>query len=74
MSTGADDEIFNMYEVGWRDKIGASTISLTGFYSYTDNQMNRFYIFDAQNHLNMKTMNILKTQRKGIEVYQSSGM
>lgn len=68
VTTGADDEIFNMYEVGWRDKIGASTISLTGFYSYTDNQMNRFYIFDAQNHLNMKTMNILKTQRKGIDL------
>lgn len=68
VKTTAKDEIFNMYEIGWQDEIGASTVSVTGFYSVTNNQMNRFYIWDANNHLNMMTMNILKTKRHGVDV------
>lgn len=68
VKTPAADEIFNLYEIGWRDKIGISTVSLTAFYSYTDNQMDRFYIWDANDHLNMLTMNILKTRRKGVDL------
>lgn len=68
VKTSAKDEIFNMYEIGWQDEIGASTISVTGFYSETNNQMNRFYIYDVNNHLNMLTMNILRTKRHGVDV------
>ena len=30
--------------------------------------MNRFYIYDVNNHLNMLTMNILRTKRHGVDV------
>lgn len=68
VKTSAEDEIFNMYEIGWQDVFGASTVSVTAFYSQTDNQMNRFYVWDANDHLNMLTMNILRTTRRGIDV------
>lgn len=65
--TAADDEIFNIYEVGVRDKIGASAVSLTAFYNETNNQLNRFYILD-KNGLSYQTLNLLKTKRHGIEL------
>lgn len=68
VKTTAEDEIFNMYEIGWQDEIGASTVSVTGFYSITNNQMNRFYVWDANNHLNMLTMNIFRTKRHGVDI------
>lgn len=72
VATNAEDEKFDLYEIGVRDKIGISTVSLTLFTSYTGNQMNRFYAMepDATNHLrlNMRTMNLLRTKRRGIEL------
>lgn len=68
VKTKAEDEIFNLYEIGWSDELGVSSVNVTAFYATTDNQMNRFYIWDANNHLNTKTMNILKTQRRGVDV------
>lgn len=65
--TQADDEIFNIYEIGVRDKIGASAVSLTAFYNETDNQMNRFYLLD-KNGLSYQTLNLLKTKRHGVEL------
>lgn len=65
--TGAEDEIFDLYEVGLRDKLGVSTVNLTLFLSNTDNQMNRFYLLNS-NGLSMQTMNMLKTKRKGVEL------
>lgn len=63
-ATKAEDEIFDMYEVGIRDYIFGSAISLTGFYSNTDNQMDRIYMNGIKE---MKTVNFLKTKRYGLE-------
>lgn len=66
--TAAQDEIFDLYEIGLRDKIGISTVNLTLFSSNTDNQMNRLYLFDTNGRLTMQTLNLLKTRREGIEL------
>ena len=65
--TTAKDEQFDLYELGWRDKIGVSAVNMTVFYAYTPNQMNRFYLID-KNGLQMMTMNNLATRRKGVEL------
>lgn len=66
MKTSAKDEIYNMYEIGLQDEIGASTISVTGFYSQTDNQMNRYYPTGIVG--SNVTLNLLKTKRHGVDV------
>lgn len=68
VGTSAKDEIFDLYEIGLRDKIGISTVNLTLFNSNTDNQMNRLYLFDSNGSLTMQTINMLKTKRKGLEL------
>lgn len=67
MGTIAEDEKFDLFEVGLRDKFGISTVNLTLFTSNTDNQMNRFYLLDS-NGLSMRTLNMLATKRKGAEL------
>lgn len=62
--TEAEDEIFNIYEIGLRDFILGSTISLTGFYTNTDNQMNRIYRNGIKESV---TVNYLETERYGVE-------
>ncbi len=66
-ATKADDEIFNMYEIGIRDQLGFSTISLTAWLSETNNQMNRF-LFMSDEGLNRETMNLLKSRRWGADL------
>ena len=68
VGTSAEDEKFDLYEIGLRDKVGISTVNLTLFSSNTDNQMNRIYYYDANNYLIMKTLNLLKTKRQGAEL------
>lgn len=68
VGTSAEDEKFDLYEIGLRDKIGISTVSLTLFMSNTDNQMNRIYLYDTNGYLTMQTLNLLKTKREGAEV------
>ncbi len=63
--TSAEDQIFDMYEIGFRDYIWGSAINLTTFYSHTDNQLDRFY--DFSNGFETKTMNLLETYRYGVE-------
>lgn len=64
VKTEAEDEIFDIYEIGWRDYIWGSAFSLTGFYNNTDNQMNRVYVNGIKES---KTVNYLATKRYGIE-------
>lgn len=64
--TDADDQKFDMYEVGIRDYILGSAINLTTFYSSTDNQLDRFYDMSS-GHFETKTMNLLETYRYGME-------
>lgn len=63
--TDADDEKYNMYEVGLRDKVGISTANVTLWMSDTNNQLNRFYL---RNVNDAYTMNLLKTRRWGADV------
>lgn len=66
-ATQAEDEKFDIYEIGLRDKVGFTTVSATAWMSDTDNQMNRFlYIDDAG--LTRKTMNLLKSRRYGVDL------
>ena len=67
-ATRGEDEIYDLYEIGWREYLGFSTINLTAFYSKTDNEMSRNYILDPNLGFGRKTINILKTKRKGIEL------
>jgi len=64
--TNAEDEIFDIYEVGLRDYVLGSAFNLTLFYNETDNQMDRFYNY-TNGHLNMITANLYKTHRYGLE-------
>ncbi len=66
-ATDAEDEEFDMFEVGLRDKIGFSTLSITAWMSNTDNQMNRFLYMDEEG-FTRKTMNLLETRRWGVDV------
>ena len=67
-ATRGEDEIYDLYEIGWREYLGFSTVNLTAFYSKTDNEMSRNYILDPDLGFGRKTINILKTKRKGIEL------
>ena len=66
-ATTAEDEHFNIYEIGLRDKIAFTTLNVTLWMSDTDNQMNRFLYMDSTG-LTRKTMNLLKTRRYGADV------
>lgn len=65
--TKAKDTIYDIYEVGLRDKIGFSTVVLTAFYNKTENEMTRNLIMDPVLGLGRSSINILKTKRKGFE-------
>lgn len=64
VKTEAEDEIFDIYEIGWRDYIWGSAFNLTLFYNTTDNQMNRVYVNGISES---RTVNYLATDRYGIE-------
>lgn len=64
--TSAKDEKYDLYELGWRDKIGVSTVNVTLFESYTGNQMNRYYLGPVM--YPMYTMNLLSTRRRGVDI------
>lgn len=67
-ATKGEDEIYDLYEVGLRDYFKFTTVSLTAFYSKTDNEMTRNYILDPNLGFGRKSINILKTKRKGLEI------
>lgn len=63
--TRADDEKYNMYETGLRDKLAFSSVNITLWMSETKNQLNRFYLLNVNDAY---TMNLLKTRRWGADV------
>lgn len=67
-ATKGEDEIYDLYEVGWREYLGFTTINVTAFYSKTDNEMSRNYVMSPKLGFGRKTINILQTRRKGIEL------
>lgn len=66
--TDAEDEIFDIYEIGVRDEILNSVFNLTAFYTSTDNQLNRLSVRNDKDQLEYKTLNLLATDRYGIEL------
>lgn len=67
-ATKGKDTIYDIYEIGLRDKIGFSTVVLTAFYNKTDNEMTRNLVMDKNLGFGRSSINILKTERKGIEL------
>lgn len=63
--TAAEDEIYDMYELGLRDKIAFSTVNTTLWMTNTDNQLNRIYL---QGVNDAYTMNLLQTRRWGADI------
>lgn len=72
-ATKAEDEIFNLYELGLRDQIGISTVSLTAWLSETNNQMNRFLLM-TDDGLTRQSMNLLKSRRWGVDLVLSQDL
>ena len=69
--TDADDETFDLFEIGLRDQFAFTTVSLTLWYSETDNQMDRIKMQGEGSfsfYRDTRTMNIYKTKRYGAEV------
>ncbi len=67
-ATKAEDETFNLYEIGLRDQLPFTSVSLTGWLSSTGNQMNRFLYIDENSALNRQTLNYLKSRRWGADL------
>lgn len=68
VATQGKDTIYDIYEIGLRDKIGFSTVVLTAFYNKTDNEMTRNLVLDPVLGLGRSSINILRTKRKGLEL------
>lgn len=66
--TGADDEIYDTYEIGLRDYIFGSYVTATTFMTTTDNELQRVRIKNPAGRRETKTLNLLKTQRYGFEI------
>nr|WP_282564303.1 MULTISPECIES: TonB-dependent receptor [Providencia] len=63
--TKAEDEKYDLFEIGLRDKLAFSTVNITFWTSNTNNQLNRIYLTSVND---AKTMNLLKTRRWGADV------
>ena len=66
-ATQADDETYDLFELGWREVFPWSTVSATLWASQTDNQMSRYYLFNDDG-LSMRTVNLLNTRRWGADL------
>lgn len=66
--TGADDEIYDTYEIGLRDYILGSYITTTAFMTATDNELQRVRVENPSGRRETKTLNLLETQRYGFEI------
>lgn len=67
-ATDAEDEEFDIYEIGLRDQLPFTSVSITGWMSNTDNQMNRFLYMDDNYKLHRRTLNYLKSRRWGVDL------
>lgn len=66
--TVAEDEIFNLFELGVRGRLKWTDFDVTLFYSKTDNQLDRFLIMPKGGGLQRRTLNLYETERRGLEV------
>lgn len=66
-ATSAQEETYNLWELGLQDKWGASTVNITLFSSETKNELNRPY-FKGTYGWEYKTYNMFNTTRRGIEL------
>jgi len=60
-------ETYDTYEIGLKDMIGNSFVSLTGFYTKTKDEI--FIHWGAGGHRNWTYRNVQETERKGFEVF-----
>lgn len=63
--TNAEDEKYDMYEIGLRDKVAFSTVSVSLWMSNTNNQLYRMYVRGLSD---ARTLNLLQTRRWGADV------
>lgn len=66
-ASAAQEEHYDLYELGVRDKIGATAIQLTLFSSVTKNELNR-PLLRGPNGIEYKTFNMYHTKRRGIDL------
>ena len=66
-ATTAQEEHYNLYEIGVRDKIGATSVNLTLFAAMTNNELNRPYFIGAYGP-EYKTFNMFNVRRRGVEL------
>lgn len=66
-ATSAQEETYNLWELGLKDKWGASTVNVTFFASETNNELNRPY-FKGTYGWEYKTYNMYNTSRRGVEL------
>lgn len=64
-NTNAEDEKYDMYEIGLRDKVAFSTVSVSLWMSNTNNQLYRMYVRGLND---ARTLNLLQTRRWGADV------
>ncbi len=65
-ATSAQEETYDLWELGLRDKWGISTVNLTLFASETNNELERPY-FKGPYGWEYKTYNMYNTRRQGLE-------
>lgn len=67
VTTEAEDEIYDTYEIGLRDYVLGSFVTATGFITTTDNEIQRVKVGEGWRK-DTKTMNLLETTRYGFEL------
>ena len=66
-ATSAEEETYNLWEMGLKDKWGISTVNLTLFLSETNNELDRPY-FKGTYGWEYKTYNMYNVNRRGVEL------
>lgn len=65
--TKADDEHYDIFEIGWRHVFPWTTANVTLWYTKTENQLSRYYEFSPAG-FGIKTVNLLDTDRWGADI------
>lgn len=65
--TQADDEHYDMFEVGWRHAFPWTTANITLWYNKTENQLSRYYDLSSAG-LGIKSVNLFNTERWGADI------
>lgn len=67
IASDVNDETFRNYEIGWSDRLGKTQVNIVGFYSETDNQIDRILALKPTGLLRLSG-NIFNTTRKGLDI------